>query len=736
MEPDDDVDEPQRRRFTNPPCMLFDGEEGRAGIHAKNPEVDNILSRVTGIHEAHHLDINALDQEVSRLGFRLQHANRHRILSKQASQITSGTNGSKGGRRPLLQSWWGPLIFGLASVAMLTIVIAWSKGDLHHDLGMAHVLSLRTRLGFLKSPLYSATAWPGTVIELHGHRSDVFDVRMVTMAPNALKRRVLTPPPAGSNASEAIESRIQRSAGTLWYELRADGKVFHKQSVELYADRERENFETVQVKELLGYNGHHFQLHAWAETDDGEAISFLCQVLQMGPIAKYRLVLGGVTFAATFALIISEVIHRVYSAFFGSMVMHVLIASIQETPHLHELAAMIDYGTLMLLFSMMVLMHILSLTGFFEWFTIFLVKLSRRNPVALFFLLSNAAGVLSAFLDNVTVTLLTGPLVFSLAEVTGLRSMPVYLAITIAASIGGTATMIGDPPNIVIESKMKVGFVSFLVYNGPLTMIILPLSTVIMYFQFRDVLVDKAALDEDGKFNVNLEELEQENAITDRDTFAGVVSILIGVLLALLTTPLHHVEPAWFTVIGMFIAATKYHSHHLEELLLSVEWDTLLFFAVLFVLVESLQELGVIREFGDYLVDALLGVPESSRMLCALALFLWVSALGSAFLESLPYTSTIISLLLDLQGRSIPGMRVKPLTWSLSVGACVGGIGSIMGSSTNLTAVAISERYGKQPEDKVLGSHFLRYGFPLLVLLTTIAMFYHWFVFLVLEAEG
>merc|ERR1719350_725775 len=122
---------------------------------------------------------------------------------------------------------------------------------------------------------------------------------------------------------------------------------------------------------------------------------------------------------------------------------------------------------------MMIMMHMLSLTGFFEWFTIQLVSLSNRSPQMLFYLLSNAAGVLSAFLDNVTVTLLTGPLAFSLAEKTGLKSMPLYLAITIAASVGGTATIIGDPPNIVIGSKMEIGFEEFLIFNGPLTVVML-----------------------------------------------------------------------------------------------------------------------------------------------------------------------------------------------------------------------------------------------------------------------
>lgn len=227
--------------------------------------------------------------------------------------------------------------------------------------------------------------------------------------------------------------------------------------------------------------GRSFALFVRAETADGQPVAFLCHVIQMGAFARYRFLLGVLVFVATFALIITEVVHWVYSAFAGTCIMHFLHASIMETPEFHDLTKMIDFGTLMLLFSMMTLMHMLSLTGFFQWFTVRLVVWSRRNPTALFFILSNAAGVVSALLDNVTVTLLMGPLAFSLAEKTGVRPMPLHLAITIAASVGGTATMIGDPPNIVIHSRMGVSFESFLLFNGPLTALLLPLSTLVLF---------------------------------------------------------------------------------------------------------------------------------------------------------------------------------------------------------------------------------------------------------------
>merc|ERR1740121_2488810 len=194
----------------------------------------------------------------------------------------------------------------------------------------------------------------------------------------------------------------------------------------------------------------------------------------------------------------------------------------------------------------MILMHMLSLTGFFEWFTVQLVGASRQSPILLFFILSIAAGVLSAFLDNVTVTLLTGPMVFTLAKITGLRPMPVYLAITMASSIGGTATMIGDASNIVIGSKLGIGFEQFLIYNGPITLLMLPLSVGVLYWQFRHELIDDSLLDEEGRFNIDMTKLKEENAIDDLPTFRGIACIVAGVLVALLLYSWHGIEPAWF----------------------------------------------------------------------------------------------------------------------------------------------------------------------------------------------
>jgi P protein len=185
----------------------------------------------------------------------------------------------------------------------------------------------------------------------------------------------------------------------------------------------------------------------------------------------------------------------------------------------------------------------------------------------------------------------------------------------------------------------------------------------------------------------------------------------------------------------MMVAACLMVSHHdIRHLLEAVEWDTLLFFACLFIIVEGLVELGLIRAIGSGLTSIIASAPLENRLAVGCLLFLWVSSLGSAFFESLPYTATMAAVLNNMRMNEGLGISVQPFTWALSVGACVGGIGSIMGSSANLVALAVSHRYS--PDEAIEGHHFLKYGLPLLVLLTLITSLWQYVMFSVLELPG
>jgi len=447
----------------------------------------------------------------------------------------------------------------------------------------------------------------------------------------------------------------------------------------------------------------------------------------MNSMGKYREVIGIVIFVLCFVSILAEKIHRVYSAMLGASAAMCAVCAIQETLHLEAVMAMIDFGTLMLLFSMMILMKMLQETGFFNWFAIKVVGWSRQDPKILFFMLTNICGFLSMFLDNVTTVMLFGPLTYSLCAQMGLNPRPLYLSMAICATIGGTATQIGDPPNIVIGSKLQINFATFLKYNFPIIGFAgLPAASGFLFWRLKDQIITGEVK------QLDLKEVEKDNRITDMPKFAQLAGILFAVFCALITAPVHHIEPAWFTVMAMWASAILFMPHSIHHYLMAVEWDTLFFFACLFTLVECLSELNVIKMLGGLVASLIMLFPEDLRLSLSIIMLLWVCSYGSAFLESLPFTTTIVYVLLDMRQQDIPGLDPNVLVWPLSVGACVGGIGSIMGSSANLVSMAVSNRQATREEDKIQGSDFLKHGLPTMHVVVFICMIWQLFIFQIL----
>ena len=492
----------------------------------------------------------------------------------------------------------------------------------------------------------------------------------------------------------------------------------------------------------------------------------LVEVAQLDAVGANRLPLAMSVSALLLALILSEVINRVYSALLGvvlvlglnTWVYHAAEVSLEcsrpcrlsnsfpvlPTPKSHPLTSPsdtapaqvhlvmthVDWGTIVLLFSMMINVHLLSLTGFFEWSAVRVAAVARGNATVVFWLLSMLAGVLSAFLDNVTCVMLLGPVTISLCKQMQVPSVPFYLTETLAATIGGTATLVGDPPNVVISQRLGVGFVDFLVHNGLLVLVLLPLAVAIQHFRFRGLLRSARQMTAE-----EIAALAVAHPIIDERKLMYVGTCLLGLFVALPLAEVTHVEPHFYCLLAMIGSCLTTSRHDIRHLLEAVEWDTLLFFACLFIIVEGLVELGLIRELGNILSTTIVNVPIDNRLTTACILFLWVSSVGSAFLESLPYTATIAAVLNNMQYADIPiGIPIRPLAWALSVGACVGGIGSIMGSSANLVAIAVSHRYS--PDEAIEGKHFLQYGLPLLVVLTSISMLWQYVMFSVMGLPG
>ena len=391
----------------------------------------------------------------------------------------------------------------------------------------------------------------------------------------------------------------------------------------------------------------------------------------------------------------------------------------------------VDWSAIILLFSMMVIVHLLSLTGFFEWCAARVATVARGDAKVVFFLLSTLSGLLSAFLDNVTCVMLLGPVTISLCRQMKVPSMPFYLTETLAATVGGTATLVGDPPNVVISRMLGLGFIDFLAHNALLVFaVLLPTTIIVQYYRFRTTI--RAAIRLDARA---LEQLREAHPILDERALLYIGCCLVALFVALPLSEITHVEPAFYCFLLCVSACLAVSRHEIRHLLEAVEWDTLLFFMCLFIIVEGLGELGLIRAIGNNLTTVISSVGQEARLPVACVLFLWVSSLGSAFFESLPYTATIAAVLKNMQHADTAiGINLKPLAWALSVGACVGGIGSIMGSSANLVALAVSQRYS--PEDPIRARHFLRHGLPLLLILTSITSVWQYVMFSIMDMPG
>eukprot|EP00929_Paragymnodinium_shiwhaense_P044706 TRINITY_DN22925_c0_g1_i2.p1 TRINITY_DN22925_c0_g1~~TRINITY_DN22925_c0_g1_i2.p1 ORF type:complete len:776 (-),score=166.16 TRINITY_DN22925_c0_g1_i2:408-2735(-) len=621
--------------------------------------------------------------------------------------------------------WVKTGIIACLSIALVGILMAWSENGLMPEdhIGRSHYL--KTRVGHIHAPIFATPV----NISLHGAGKEVFDVRMVVGATAdfgaPLTQRRLFSPFKEQRRLASKKTGDPSLSKQITYRLLADDAEFFKKTITVHSHEELEHFETVDVGDLGANAAEHYKIEV--TSDDGSPTAFMCQVVRMDGGGRLRFAIGLVIFLITFASIVAEKIHRSYSAFIGASVTICVVTAIQEPVHLHTISGMISWDTLMLLFSMMIIMQMLAMTGFFGWFAVKVIEWSKAKPWVIFLLLTNICGFMSMILDNVTCVLLMGPLTYQVAQKLNLYPRPIFLSMTICATVGGTATLIGDPPNIVIGTKLKISFVTFLVVNAPIvSFVLLPVASLILYYRFKDNLCKYG----DGlPPPLDLVQLKVENRITNEPMFAQFCCTFLSVLLGLMLSPFHDVEPAWFCVMCMAACGLLFDRHHFGKWLELVEWDTLFFFALLFVLVEALSELGVIRDLGGLIIDLIEAFPVDTRMYFALCIILWVSGIGSAFLESLPYTTTMVYIISDLMRTPIDGVNVDVLVWPLSIGACVGGIGSIMGSSANLVCMAVSTRYAEDKADVVQGGDFLRYGLPTLIVLLLISTVWLLFLF-------
>jgi Na+/H+ antiporter NhaD/arsenite permease-like protein len=410
---------------------------------------------------------------------------------------------------------------------------------------------------------------------------------------------------------------------------------------------------------------------------------------------------GGI-FLVAYALIATERFDRTLAALLGGLLVVALGVIDQE-----QAFAAIDFNVIFLLVGMMVLAGGLGRTGLFEWLAIRSVKLSRGEPLRLLVILALVTAVLSAFLDNVTTVILVVPVTLSVAGSLRISPYPFLISQILASNIGGTATLIGDPPNILIGSAAGLDFGAFLVDLGPVVVLVFVTFLVTMRVMFGPSL---GVEHEDREAVLAMNERE---AIRDRTLLIrGLVIVGFTMVGFLLHKPLG-LEAATVALLGAtaLLLAGRIDPH---EAFRDVEWSTLFFFVGLFMLVEAVVHVGIIGGVADALAEAAGG----NGGLATMAL-LWFSALASAIVDNIPYTATAIPVVERLAQSGLPA---QPLWWALALGACLGGNLTIVGASANVVVANMSARAGY----RISFLDFLKYGSIVVVESLVISSAYLW----------
>ncbi|MGC7873722.1 SLC13 family permease [Desulfosporosinus sp. SYSU MS00001] len=420
------------------------------------------------------------------------------------------------------------------------------------------------------------------------------------------------------------------------------------------------------------------------------------------------LVITLVIFLLTYSLIITETLNRTVVSLIGASL--ILFANVLNQ---EQAIQAIDFNTIGLLIGMMIIVGVTRRTGVFEYMAIKAAKLAKGDPVLILVALSTVTAITSSLLDNVTTVLLIVPVTFSICSELSIDPIPFLISQILASNIGGTATLIGDPPNIMIGSASGLSFLDFAL-NLFIPIAVTSLATMLI---LRVIYRKKLKASELARARImDLPELE---AIKD---FALLKKSLFVLSLTILGFLLHKVlnfEPATIAIGGatLLLLITKEEP---EDIFLTIEWPTLFFFAGLFIIIGALDQVGVIEWVARRSIEATGGVISATTML-----ILWLSAIASAFIDNIPFVATMIPLIQKMG--QIGGItNLKPLWWALSLGACLGGNGTLIGASANVIVAGLAEKNGVILTYK----GFLKIAFPLMILSVIISTVYIFAVYL------
>ena len=418
--------------------------------------------------------------------------------------------------------------------------------------------------------------------------------------------------------------------------------------------------------------------------------------------------------AVTYAVIMSEKVNRAIVALIGAGLMIVVGVLEQE-----EAIRGIDFNTIGLLTGMMILVSISRRSGMFQYLAIWSAQAARAHPAGILFILQITTAVLSAFLDNVTTVLLIVPVTLAICKTLEVPAYPYLFAEIFASNIGGTATLIGDPPNILIGSQVGLTFNDFVWHLTPVIIVVMVVQAIIIHILWGKDL--RASHDAEERVMA----MKAADTIEDWRLLKQSLAVLAVVMVAFVLARPLHLEPATIALLGaailMLLDNWAHHSekaaHNIHSTFGDVEWITIFFFIGLFVVVHGVDVGGLLNLLASKLVAA-----TGGQMSTAGYAILWASAVLSAIVDNIPFVATMIPLIKNMAPAFGGADHIQPLWWCLSLGACLGGNGTLIGASANLTVAGIGER-NKVPFSFVT---YTLYAYPMMLVSVAICHVYLW----------
>ncbi|MBU0732454.1 ArsB/NhaD family transporter [Patescibacteria group bacterium] len=411
-------------------------------------------------------------------------------------------------------------------------------------------------------------------------------------------------------------------------------------------------------------------------------------------------------FLASYGLIISEKVHRTIVSLIGASI--IIIAGIfLQFYDQHQAINAIDFNTIGLLIGMMIIVEIVKHTGLFQYIAIKAAKKVKGRPWPIMLIFAVITAVFSALLDNVTTVLLLVPITMVICDNLHVNPKPFLLVVVFSSNIGGTATLIGDPPNILIGSAAGLSFMDFVKNLGPV--VVLMFLAIIPFFYWRY----HKRIQTDQKYMDNIMELKEKESIKDKKLLKKSLVVLGLVMLGFIFHGALGLEAATIAIFGAGLLLLL-ENKNLEKALHGVEWTTIFFFVGLFVLVGGLENTGVL----SWLAEQILLFTQGNLAVTS-TVILWGSAFISAFVDNIPFVATMIPLVQDMGGTF---SNLNPLWWSLALGACLGGNGALVGASANLVVAGMSEKAGY----KITFVEFMKTGLVIMIITVAISNIYLW----------